>query len=86
MSLEYGFDAHGGFFVIDHEQRRAAYAYDSSPNAKQAKKTPFAAAKAMAREFNKPLPAKPLNSSGVSMKSIGDDMYLRMCEKAKGGW
>jgi hypothetical protein len=54
--LVFGFDKTGGFYVIDHELRRAAYAYATSPHADKAKRNALAVAQAMAEEFSDPLP------------------------------
>lgn len=48
----YGFDSTGGFYVIDHKLRRAAYAYPTSPLATLAKRNPERAAVNRAIEFD----------------------------------
>ncbi len=46
--MDSGFDATGGFYLIDHERRRAAYAYPSSQRAATARRDRSKATKAMA--------------------------------------
>jgi hypothetical protein len=36
-NLEYGFDSLGGFYALDHDARRASYAYPTSEHATKAK-------------------------------------------------
>lgn len=50
--LEYGFDSKGGFYVIDHATRKAAYAYPTSPNAEAAKRNQRAIALKMDPSHN----------------------------------
>lgn len=38
--IDYGFDAVGGFYAIDHLTQTASYAYASSPHAVDAKRCP----------------------------------------------
>ena len=38
--IDYGFDAKGGFYAIDHTAKVAAYAYPTSPHAVAAKRCP----------------------------------------------
>lgn len=75
--LDYGFDKRGGFYVIDHAKRRAAYAYYSSPHADKARKSPFAVACAMASEFDSLPP-------GLT-KDIAERNYFSIRESARGG-
>ena len=67
--LDCGFDAQGGFYVIDHLRRRATYAYPSSNNATLAKQRPGFVVARMAEEHD--APATP---------SIHESHYLRVCE------
>jgi hypothetical protein len=38
--IDYGFDASGGFYALDHLSQNAGYAYTSSPHADAAKRCP----------------------------------------------
>ena len=72
VAIDYGFDSSGGFYVIDHARRQAAYAYPSSPHATKAKRNPAKVRDAMAADFGKP--AVP--------PEIVERLYLSVCEGA----
>lgn len=88
-NITHGFDAYGGFFVVDHDTRRAAYAYPSSPHAtrarKKAHKERIAVVNEMTADFGKPLATGPLNDSGVSMASIAEEHYVRIAALSENG-
>lgn len=70
MALDYGFDKTGGFYVLDHERRRAHYCYANSCGAANAKKNPAKVA-AVAEKFFSGYEGDP---------AIVDTHYLRVCE------
>lgn len=51
--LDYGFDATGGFYVIDHFTQVAGYAYHTSDHATAAKHHPERIRDIMAAEFDR---------------------------------
>jgi len=71
MALDYGFDAAGGFYVLDHERRVADYAYPTSAWAARAKKNPAKTA----AEMN-------AGDGWRGMREIVEHHYLRVCEAA----
>lgn len=72
-NMIYGFDAQGGFYVIDHARRRATYAYPSSNHAEMAKTRPGYVVARMVEEHDDP--ATP---------SIHESHYLAVCRSVEG--
>lgn len=70
--LEFGFDKDGGFYVLSHELRRAAYAYQSSVYALEARRKPVTTAIAMARFFR----------DGNASPEIEEEHYVHICKTA----
>lgn len=71
-NLVFGFDAQFGFYVVNHSRRRAAYAYPSSPNARQAMRDRLAVALTMSNAWS--------SAKSTALASIEERHYLHVVE------
>lgn len=68
----YGLDRNGGFYAIDHTQRRAIYAYPTSSRASLAKRNLDRAARDAAHDLE----------SWCGPESIETEHYIAVCRGA----